>query len=189
MDPPKILLDRMKAVGLDPSKMSQQVAASSKIGGTDNDIAASLPSVPESVESDGALKARLESLMAPPSSGKIPSVEELEDRLKKLQGAQPRPKLNSEESPRPYDASYIVQKLTDEAKMEQSMGIVQDGGPDQSDNDELPWCCICNANARLRCFDCDGDLYCAHCFRKSHRGRENRDHVTEPYKPKIKTER
>lgn len=54
------------------------------------------------------------------------------------------------------------------------------------DLDELPWCTICNEDAKIRCMDCDGELYCNSCFREIHQDDEDyRGHVKKAYqKPK-----
>ncbi len=53
--------------------------------------------------------------------------------------------------------------------------------------DDLPWCCICNEDAVIRCFDCSSDLYCLRCFSEGHQQFGLFDHRYAPYEPPKKS--
>ncbi|XP_054256331.1 abscission/NoCut checkpoint regulator [Indicator indicator] len=99
----------------------------------------------------------------------------------------------------------VLKQLTEEAALDEASGFNIPPGPsqhnphkkakqksqaptatalaraDDSDEDELPWCCICNEDATLRCHGCDGDLYCQRCFREGHDEFDLKDHHTSRY--------
>ncbi len=57
------------------------------------------------------------------------------------------------------------------------------GGGGACGVDELPWCCICNDDATIRCYDCDNDLYCQRCFSEGHQQFGLYDHQYAPFEP------
>lgn len=91
----------------------------------------------------------------------------------------------------------LIQQMTDEAKLEnqlESQGIIlsnesTDGATTLQSysaighEEQLPWCCMCNSDANIKCYDCDGDLYCVPCFSQAHENFGLFDHRYGPYEP------
>ena len=44
------------------------------------------------------------------------------------------------------------------------------------ESEDLPWCVICNEDARYKCNGCDGDLYCERCMKECHDEFDLKDH-------------
>ncbi|UJR21961.1 hypothetical protein I4U23_025029 [Adineta vaga] len=56
------------------------------------------------------------------------------------------------------------------------------------EDEEFPWCTVCNENATKRCLDCD-ELFCEACARKIHRQSSYKNHELESYRPSAKAKK
>ncbi|XP_074596942.1 abscission/NoCut checkpoint regulator [Brevipalpus obovatus] len=131
--------------------------------------------------------------------------DELSERLDKLRGLTPgmsSSQLKAPESDKEMDSDeerdLLVERILAENQLPQvpSMSTGDTGtsqrsvnkGDDEKidvDEDELPWCVLCNSDATIRCYGCDNDLYCNKCFREFHPSTEK--HKTSPYEKPRKT--
>ncbi|CAF1520519.1 unnamed protein product [Adineta steineri] len=59
---------------------------------------------------------------------------------------------------------------------------------DDDEDEEFPWCTVCNDNATKRCVDCD-ELFCESCVKKIHRQSSYKNHQLESYKPSAKAKK
>ncbi|KAK3922182.1 Abscission/NoCut checkpoint regulator [Frankliniella fusca] len=123
-----------------------------------------------------------------PDLATIVSLEKLRTRL-----LQQNEKMEHDPSSDEDDdkaVAKILSRVQAEVDLDRSLGLNDD--PEDVDIDmgegnnqeELPWCIICNEDAKIRCLGCDRDLYCKSCFQEGHADEDMRSHSIEPFKKK-----
>lgn len=101
-----------------------------------------LPSVPDDIDS-GAQQ---------PSSANL---DDLQSRMASLRASSVEPDLMPS-VPTSKPSGKPVKRLTSRGKY--------------TDDDVDSWCTVCLEDATLKCLGCDGDPYCARCWREMHVG-------------------
>ncbi|CAD5119755.1 DgyrCDS8350 [Dimorphilus gyrociliatus] len=98
-----------------------------------------------------------------------------------------QPKLSTEEeSPEDeerLEARKIVRQLLEEAKLEE-MENLGFSGAQSNVPDELPYCCLCNEDAKYKCIDCEDDLFCSRCLKTVHNKEPDyKEHRSVDFRP------
>ncbi|KAJ8977963.1 hypothetical protein NQ317_008155 [Molorchus minor] len=121
--------------------------------------------------------------------------EEIEARLATLRERGVRPNEGSyisnlhDSSGSEEEMDKITKKIMDEVALDDRCPVKintktpsNDEEQDGTSSPELPWCVLCNKDAKYRCMDCSGDLYCSECNIEVHKTLGDTDHKVVPYK-------
>ncbi|RWS29560.1 Zinc finger FYVE domain-containing protein 19-like protein [Leptotrombidium deliense] len=110
--------------------------------------------------------------LRPPLKRNTSTDEEIASRLAKLRDEKHCQTKQAFEIPEEVDseeeADMIAERLVAESRLPRipsNFKIERSDETPTEDEAELPWCTICNEDARLRCLDCGMDLYCLQCFK------------------------
>eukprot|EP00658_Telonema_sp_P-2_P046880 TRINITY_DN3523_c0_g1_i5.p2 TRINITY_DN3523_c0_g1~~TRINITY_DN3523_c0_g1_i5.p2 ORF type:complete len:140 (-),score=35.54 TRINITY_DN3523_c0_g1_i5:286-705(-) len=111
--------------------------------------------------------------------------DDLEARLARLKaatkgtdkGANAHPPPQPHVSPNPHGGNVSPVEACPEQPPPTKQGC--------EEKEEL-WCELCCEDATVRCLDedCEGDVFCAPCFKSMHRDPGMRGHRTEPISPR-----
>ncbi|EEB16025.1 conserved hypothetical protein [Pediculus humanus corporis] len=124
---------------------------------------------------------------------------EIESRLKKLNTSENTSTAHSpNHEPDDGDSitAKIIEKAIEEGKLEKRLQSTTESDSEDLDisdgnrseeEPEFPWCIICNENATVKCFGCEGNLYCDGCFKQGHEFFNMEDHKFVPFPPEDPT--
>ena len=139
-----------------------------------------------------------------------PETKALEERLHKLRMEYPATSSSKNQTP-----NGLIQQMSDELSikknehdsLEHRLRVLHETMPaatpnqavlpstinmkEEQNNDEdeeFPWCTVCNDNATKRCLDCD-ELFCELCVKKIHRQSSYKKHQLESYRPSAKVKK
>lgn len=144
-----------------------------------------------------------------------PETKALEERLRKLRmefPAAPSTNLAAAKASTPDDLLQQIHnelsiQETDDKSLEHRLRVLHETMPaatpntvvlpshskateenNDDEDDEFPWCTVCNDNATKRCLECD-ELFCESCVKKIHRQSGYKKHQLESYKPSAKAKK
>lgn len=147
-----------------------------------------LPTEGKAVTSDeieqllAQLKMEASTIGTQPDLATIVNLETLRARIAKQADKMEEDSESDEE----IAAAKILSKVQAEVDLERSCGIEgsdeEEVMDSENDKEELPWCIICNEDAKIRCLGCDRDLYCKSCFQEGHMDEDMKSHSFEPFK-------
>ncbi|GFS30214.1 hypothetical protein NPIL_14041 [Nephila pilipes] len=170
-------------------QITEEVALDSRIVKPEDEIAARLAKL-----RDEPPPPKTKEFNIPPTfASECTDSEELpmQDEYSMLQGESKKLSELAIEGDDEEEADKLVEKLLatqlhdDIEEMDSLNDIDSENNKGNKENaeEEFPWCVICTDDAKIRCFGCDGDLYCMRCFKECHDSLDIKDHKTCPFLP------
>nr|XP_009860645.1 abscission/NoCut checkpoint regulator [Ciona intestinalis] len=90
-------------------------------------------------------------------------------------------------------SAELIKQIMAEDRLEQSLGYIPNTQSisevtpkPEPENEEFPWCMLCNDDAIVRCLTCERELFCRNCYKEIHKDSDMKGHKTEKYESKNK---
>jgi abscission/NoCut checkpoint regulator len=127
-----------------------------------------------------------------PEPGQAGTIEDIEKRLAALRGQDletTKQQIEQTEETEEEEIARTMKQYLEESKLEdivldpdeeELISTIPAAPGQKKDQEELPFCEICNEDAVLRCLECE-NLFCRACFKEFHDEEDYKTHQTKPY--------